>query len=96
MINASELDRLMGRVKCCMDIDVNGHKGMYETIGMSLKNVPLDEVSTNRREELAAGDTLVYLRMYPRTPVSFYDFWGASIDDVVAQAHKTLDETGEA
>ena len=94
-MNAAELNRLVERCGCCFDIGYQPQKAVYETIEQHLTTHDWQEVSAERAKELDAGGVLWELQIYPRNPVGFYIFYGATLDEVVAEAHATLDETGE-
>ena len=87
------LQDLGRRCKGDVTVHINPHYGDYQTIKEYLdERRGLESGLYKDAEEPKEGDSLYELQFYPRTPISFYFLVGFSLDDLVAEAHRLLDE----
>ena len=87
------LDELVAR-SMSVSVEFNPHRNFYESVEEYFLAVQRElqsdwsRLSQRTRDALLKGDRLVALRVYPRTPVGFDLFYGATLDQVLALAEK--------
>ena len=89
-----KLQMLLGRCKCGVYIDVNGHRDVYEAVKERLEwygglECPPD-IDEETRAKILRTDTIVDLHFYPDTPIGSYHIVSYSLDAALDRAMKCL------
>lgn len=95
----TELERLVQRCKCEVEVTFNEHKNDYQSVqewldyprgeGTTREHLALEPEAVDR---MIALDRTVTLRFYPNTPIGFFVMGGTDLDELLARAHRALDE----
>lgn len=80
-----KLNELTALCKAAVHLEINGHKGIYQTVQEYLSEED-DPIPDDVRAEMIKRDSVVYLQFYPNTPVGFYVIWHYDIEIAVQRA----------
>ena len=99
------MEELIKKCKASVNIEINEHKNMYQTVEEKIKEINERDCSFNRHidnyepeiseelsQELIKADTIYELQFYPDTPIGSYTVYGISLEDVSKKALNILKE----
>jgi hypothetical protein len=91
MTSSRDISELAQRCKGSVTLEINPHRNCYESIDEYLEpfDLSISELE-DLRHRLAGASQLYRLSFYLQTPVGFYYVFGASLQDVLEQAHEIL------
>lgn len=91
-----KLAELISKCKGPVYVDVNGHRGFYETVEQKWRNLcVLDEdleKETPRDvvDKMIEADTIIEVHFYPETPVGFFHVFHWDLDQALTLALECL------
>lgn len=77
---------LVSKCKCSVEICVNDHRDVYETVEGYIDNHDKKEIEEEVFNEMIKTDTIVRLQFYPKTPIESYVVYHYDIDKAVDKA----------
>jgi len=91
-LGAMTLEELAARCNASVTLEINEHRTSYQSVDDYLTECQSrsDEGRLNIVEgaihRMIETNTIVRLQFYPTTPVGFIEIWGATVDEVLAEA----------
>ena len=90
------LKKLIDGCKCGIHLEINVHRNYYETVEQYFKSNDslkddLREIEPNIYDRMVELDSIVELRCYPFTPISFFNLYHYDVEKAIEEALKRLD-----
>ena len=93
---SEKLQELISRCKCSVTVSVNDHRDYYRSVSEAL--IELDicmqgiEINEDVRAKMIELDTIIEVRFYPDTPISFYLVYHFDLELALDEALACLGE----
>ena len=83
--------KLMNRCKNTIHLNVNSHKGFYQTLDKYLDDLKIlgideEDISVEMRDKMIELDTIIQLDLYPDTAIGSYTIYDCDYDSALDRA----------
>jgi hypothetical protein len=75
-----KLKELVSKCKASVEITINDHKDVYESVHDFIPNEEREGISDDTFAKMVELDTIVRVQFYPSTPIGFYVIYHYDID----------------
>ncbi len=90
-----KLNDLIAACKCGVYLRVNEHRDSYQTIEQYFKSNPileeeLEDIENDVYEKMKELDVMIYIHVYPDTPVGFYTVYHYDLEQAIDETLKLV------
>lgn len=96
----NELKQLLAKCKASVTITANNHRDYYQSVEEYLKKRAMlegiegdfiEEIGVEVFEEMKASDTVIEVRAYPDSPISFFEVFHHDIEEALRIALNSIE-----